>query len=138
MAVKRLTAAEKPDQKKALKVAVKTKHLPPNWAKNFRRAQKEQVYVINGKSYPRIRYGEETDEWAAGDYPCGDCCVAPGQFHVPGCDLEQCPVCGGQALSCACNECGLHHRWLEAVQAGCTKAKKTVAKKAVKTKKRAR
>jgi hypothetical protein len=25
-----------------------------------------------------------------------------GQFHVPSCDFEQCPLCGRQILSCGC------------------------------------
>jgi hypothetical protein len=33
---------------------------------------------------------------------CGDCGVQPGGFHHLGCDIQECPVCSGQMLSCGC------------------------------------
>lgn len=34
---------------------------------------------------------------------CGDCGCAEGEFHSPGCDMERCPFCGGQLISCDCH-----------------------------------
>lgn len=31
---------------------------------------------------------------------CGDCDVLPGDLHVPGCDVERCPICRQQAIAC--------------------------------------
>lgn len=33
---------------------------------------------------------------------CGDCDALPNTLHVPGCDMERCPLCGGQIISCSC------------------------------------
>ena len=33
---------------------------------------------------------------------CPDCGVGPGEFHKTGCDIEQCPYCGWQLISCRC------------------------------------
>jgi hypothetical protein len=33
---------------------------------------------------------------------CGDCGVSGGGLHHPGCDLQRCPSCGRQLISCGC------------------------------------
>ena len=33
---------------------------------------------------------------------CGECDVQEGEYHEPGCDMERCPHCKGQLISCGC------------------------------------
>jgi hypothetical protein len=35
---------------------------------------------------------------------CHDCGTPSGGLHHPGCDMERCPLCGGQAIACNCNK----------------------------------
>jgi hypothetical protein len=50
----------------------------------------------------RILYGDEASDWGANTQPCHDCNVTKGQFHHPGCDVERCPRCERQVISCGC------------------------------------
>lgn len=33
---------------------------------------------------------------------CHDCAAVEGEFHHPGCDMERCPSCGDQFITCGC------------------------------------
>lgn len=33
---------------------------------------------------------------------CHDCYTPVGGMHHPGCDMERCPRCSGQLISCGC------------------------------------
>ena len=33
---------------------------------------------------------------------CRDCNIKHGNYHHPACDVERCPRCGGQLITCGC------------------------------------
>lgn len=55
------------------------------------------VIMVDEIYYERSRhhFGEQTGR-------CGDCQIKHGQVHHPGCDVERCPQCGRQLISCGC------------------------------------
>lgn len=57
--------------------------------------------VIDGRAYQPVRYGEERTRWDP-SRRCHDCHSLPGQVHHHGCDVEECPACGDQSISCGC------------------------------------
>jgi hypothetical protein len=73
------------------------------WCAKIEAAQKLAGYLRDGKYVRRLAYGQEKDDkWESGKFPCHDCAIVQGQLHVPGCDVEECPVCGGQLITCDC------------------------------------
>ena len=72
----------------------------PRFKNNLDSAPQPKTFVINGEEYARVAYGYGPDDH---DSPkCDDCGVARSKFHKLGCDLEPCPRCDGQAITCEC------------------------------------
>ena len=66
----------------------------------------EIMLAIHGEGSPeqieeRIIAGVDREDIRI-DHRCADCDVDVGEFHLPGCDTEVCPKCGGQAFACGC------------------------------------
>ncbi len=75
--------------------------------------------VISGISYKPVRYGSEPGLSRVRGR-CGDCAVLPGSVHHHGCDMERCPACSGQSISCDCVWAGEEHLtdgWVEDMEA---------------------
>src|SRR4051794_7184685 len=75
----------------------------PGWGERIRAAQAVLVYHINGQPFPRVRYGDEAEDWGAGQRPCHDCGGVRGQYHVRGGGGARCPRWGRRAISCGCS-----------------------------------
>ena len=58
------------------------------------------VFHVAGRPITMVAFGRE--QWRPKPSRCGDCGVARDGWHHPGCDLQECPVCAGQMLSCGC------------------------------------
>ncbi len=59
------------------------------------------VLTDTGTFHPIAFGSERVRGWKA--ERCGDCGVRPGAYHHRGCDMEECPRCRGQLISCGCD-----------------------------------
>lgn len=66
----------------------------------------ENIEVIypDGQILAAIPFTPEAYNVSPSELPerCHDCNIAQGGYHHPGCDVEQCPRCKGQLISCGC------------------------------------
>lgn len=56
-----------------------------------------EVKYPDGTVLPSVAYAPGDP-----DQRCHDCRAPAGGKHHPGCDMERCPRCGGQLISCGC------------------------------------
>ncbi len=62
---------------------------------------------MEGGPFNRLKFGEEKRFGAyTASGPCHDCGAPLDSYHHPGCDWEECPRCGGQAIGCSCGDDG--------------------------------
>ena len=75
-----------------------------DYAESLDVAQRMTHYQLDEGKYSRIAYGHETfrNPTEAKTQPCFHCSTVFGKLHEPLCDYEQCPICGGQVMSCDC------------------------------------
>ena len=59
--------------------------------------------MIRGKAYSPVRWGQEPrPRHRYEPEECRDCGTPMGGVHHPGCAMERCPACHGQAIGCGC------------------------------------
>jgi hypothetical protein len=68
--------------------------------KRAKSCNKPQYVILDGISFWRdVSYYDHNKH-------CHDCNIVnePGNLHHLGCDVERCPKCGGQLISCDCEK----------------------------------
>ncbi len=73
-----------------------------SWPAQIVAAQTEKTIDLHRREYHRLPYGVEPGWEMSADAPCHDCGVRKEQLHVANCDVEACPRCFGQLITCGC------------------------------------
>jgi hypothetical protein len=58
----------------------------------------KKIEFPDGTKLPSVPYHSDDN------LQCHDCACPPEGYHHPGCDMERCPRCEGQLISCGCLE----------------------------------
>ena len=76
----------------------------------------DRKIIIEGSVYDPIRYGDGY-HWDESEIDpegrCHDCGARVGEIHHLGCDMEECPNCGGQYFICPCDTDEKRELWGE-------------------------
>ncbi len=72
-----------------------------DWPQEIEDAQELTGYVMHGQAYNRVRHSAADAIGEPGEL-CPECGVLKGQYHVPGCQQEDCPRCAGKLVECSC------------------------------------
>jgi hypothetical protein len=60
------------------------------------------AFHMNGRRFELASFGSEEGMWRFKSSTCADCGVKWGGRHHPGCDIQRCPRCGRQLMTCGC------------------------------------
>lgn len=60
------------------------------------------------ETLPSVPYAPD---YGGANQRCHDCGIKPGGYHHPGCDMERCPKCEGQLISCGCLDDEAYNAW---------------------------
>ncbi len=72
-----------------------------SWCKNEMSGDHPAI-TCAGNSVVKFPDGIELESVPYQGNQCVDCNVTNGGKHHPGCDMERCPKCNGQLISCGC------------------------------------
>lgn len=74
------------------------------WPAVIEAAQEIATVELGDAVFKRVAFGDEKNLPTDKMDNCGDCGVLRKQLHVPDCDIEQCPKCLGQLITCGCDQ----------------------------------